>query len=171
MERKKYDKSAAIKYEHKRKNAHKKTTKTTWEFEHNVVYKILHKYCPLMIMDAPVGTGRFFDIYKKLGCKVTGIDISKDMLEQARRKDFDCTLIHGSLFDYEFFNFTICMRFWGHMDDNERLKVLSKVKKFLLFSHRTSVDNMLSEAGLSVFHRFNRGRDKKGNYFITLAKR
>src|SRR5688572_1037332 len=39
------------------------------------------------LLDAPCGTGRFFPIYKELGFRVLGLDISEDMLHQAHAKD------------------------------------------------------------------------------------
>lgn len=39
------------------------------------------------LLDVPCGTGRFFPIYKELGFRVLGLDISEDMLHQARVKD------------------------------------------------------------------------------------
>lgn len=36
-----------------------------------------------LILDIPVGTGRFLEFYKSLGCRAAGLDISKEMLEQA----------------------------------------------------------------------------------------
>jgi ubiquinone/menaquinone biosynthesis C-methylase UbiE len=36
-----------------------------------------------VVLDVPVGTGRFLDLYKSLGCRVIGLDISDEMLEQA----------------------------------------------------------------------------------------
>ena len=36
-----------------------------------------------VVLDVPVGTGRFLDLYAKHGCHVLGLDISDDMLKQA----------------------------------------------------------------------------------------
>ena len=38
------------------------------------------------IVDIPVGTGRFLEIYAEHGLRATGLDISTDMLDQARTK-------------------------------------------------------------------------------------
>jgi ubiquinone/menaquinone biosynthesis C-methylase UbiE len=38
------------------------------------------------IVDIPVGTGRFLEIYAQQGLRATGLDVSSDMLEQARTK-------------------------------------------------------------------------------------
>jgi ubiquinone/menaquinone biosynthesis C-methylase UbiE len=39
------------------------------------------------LLDVPCGTGRFFPIYRELGFRVLGLDISEDMLHQAHVKD------------------------------------------------------------------------------------
>lgn len=36
------------------------------------------------LVDIPVGTGRFFELYARHGLRATGLDISPDMLEEAR---------------------------------------------------------------------------------------
>jgi ubiquinone/menaquinone biosynthesis C-methylase UbiE len=38
------------------------------------------------IVDIPVGTGRFLESYAQYGLRATGLDVSNDMLEQARTK-------------------------------------------------------------------------------------
>jgi len=38
------------------------------------------------ILDVPVGTGRFIPFYKEFGCDVQGVDISEDMLDEARKE-------------------------------------------------------------------------------------
>jgi ubiquinone/menaquinone biosynthesis C-methylase UbiE len=38
------------------------------------------------IVDIPVGTGRFLEIYAQHGLRATGLDVSTDMLQQARSK-------------------------------------------------------------------------------------
>ena len=38
------------------------------------------------LIDVPVGTGRFFEFYQARGLQPVGIDVSADMLAQARRK-------------------------------------------------------------------------------------
>lgn len=44
------------------------------------------------VVDIPVGTGRFLDLYAKHGLKPTGLDISDDMLAQAAAKARDLGL-------------------------------------------------------------------------------
>jgi ubiquinone/menaquinone biosynthesis C-methylase UbiE len=57
-----------------------------WQREQAVVESFLHNselQPDDVVLDIPVGTGRFLDFYKSLGCRVVGLDISEEMLEQA----------------------------------------------------------------------------------------
>ena len=57
-----------------------------WEREQEVVESFLRDARPRsndLVLDIPVGTGRFLELYKSLGCRAAGLDISEEMLEQA----------------------------------------------------------------------------------------
>ena len=78
-----------------------------------------------VVLDAPVGTGRFFPLYKALDCDVVGIDISTDMLaiaeERARQLRMGrVTLTRGDLTETGIGEATadvaVCMRF-AHLVD------------------------------------------------------
>lgn len=58
-----------------------------WYFENTV----LEKYVSTLkkgyrVVDAPVGTGRYFPLYKKYNINVTGFDFSTDMLTEAKKE-------------------------------------------------------------------------------------
>lgn len=58
-----------------------------WAWENKVVDHCLGAFqVGDRITDCPVGTGRFMDIYARHGLRLLGIDISPDMLEEARTK-------------------------------------------------------------------------------------
>lgn len=58
---------------------------------------------PARVLDFPVGTGRWLDFYQRKGAKVTGIDLSQDMLDVAAAKlsstDGSVRLRHGDMLD------------------------------------------------------------------------
>ena len=62
-----------------------------WEFEDRALTDILgaHKKQIRSLIDAPVGTGRFLDLYRRVlgDVRVHGLDRSTDMLNMARRLD------------------------------------------------------------------------------------
>ena len=49
------------------------------------------------ILDVPCGTGRFFPIYLERGFKILGMDISEDMLHQAKARDPQAQLQEGDI--------------------------------------------------------------------------
>lgn len=58
-----------------------------WNIEHRYVAQLLHEHPKVPhLLDAPVGTGRFFSLYPKKALQVTGVDLSVAMLEQARQR-------------------------------------------------------------------------------------
>ncbi len=85
------------------------------------------------ILDAPVGTGRFIPTLRELGYEVTGVDISLDMLEQARAShsadgvrlvQADCAALIG--FKDNEFDYVVSLRFMGHLPPPVRLQVLKE---------------------------------------------
>ena len=59
------------------------------------------------VLDVPVGTGRFIPRYARLDLQITGLDVSEDMLRQARKVseelgDGSISLVKGSATDLPF---------------------------------------------------------------------
>lgn len=76
-----YTREVAAQYEALRKNDR------YWTWENEIVDHCLGTFqVGDQIADCPVGTGRFMDIYARHGLRLLGIDISADMLEEARTK-------------------------------------------------------------------------------------
>jgi ubiquinone/menaquinone biosynthesis C-methylase UbiE len=71
------------------------------------------------VLDVPVGTGRFFPLYKARKLTVSGIDVSRDMLEQASNHAEEVgatvTLAEGDIrnlpFPNDHFDLVLCVRF------------------------------------------------------------
>ena len=68
-----------------------------WKIEQAIIVDMLSDLpFGTWVLDAPVGTGRFFDTYHELGHIVRAVDISVDMLAEADRKVKDkSSIIHG----------------------------------------------------------------------------
>lgn len=74
----------------------------TWRREHSALKKILSGMASdLRVLDVPVGTGRFFTLYKRHGFDVVGVDISHEMVDASRKHaeeiGLDATLATGSI--------------------------------------------------------------------------
>ena len=64
-----------------------RVVETIWEKEQAFMRSYVEKLEKGgLILDVPVGTGRFIDLYLKHGMSVTGMDISEDMLAESRKK-------------------------------------------------------------------------------------
>jgi len=76
-----YTSDVAVQYETLRQNDR------YWAWENDIVDQCLRTFnVNGRVADCPVGTGRFIGIYGGRGLQVLGIDISKDMLDEASKK-------------------------------------------------------------------------------------
>jgi SAM-dependent methyltransferase len=58
-----------------------------WIAEHNSMAHYLNRLDPIKnVLDAPFGTGRFAPLFFEYNLDINALDISKDMMEQARKK-------------------------------------------------------------------------------------
>lgn len=98
-----------------------------WANEHAAVAEFLEEVPPgSVVLDCPVGTGRFIPLYDELGLLCFGVDISPDMLASAKRKcagiGRPIRLEAGSLFDLKHqADVAVCVRFLGDWLDPDRL--------------------------------------------------
>jgi ubiquinone/menaquinone biosynthesis C-methylase UbiE len=93
-----------------------------WHREQEIMAELL-KALPsnATLLDVPVGTGRFFEFYKALDVRPTGVDISNDMLAQARQKAGEVglaiTLAEGNILKLGYpdrtFDAAICIRLFN----------------------------------------------------------
>jgi len=115
----KYTGSRAREYNEKR------TSAARWATEQTAISELL-QCVPrgIRVLDLPVGTGRVFPFYKQLGARVTGVDISPDMLataeEYAAELQFDVDLRDGDIRAIPFgdgtFDLVTCIRFLNWID-------------------------------------------------------
>lgn len=116
-----------------------------WLAEQRVIQRLLERVAaPLRVVDVPVGTGRMFSFYKDRGFKATGIDVSPDMLEEARgRADelgLEVELRQGDIrslpAESGSFGLAVCIRFLNWVD-------LDGVRSSLAELSRVSSDKLL----------------------------
>lgn len=97
-----------------------------WHRENEVVAEML-RGARGPVLDCPVGTGRFFDVYAKMRVPVVGVDSSSAMLDIARKKlrrGSRIELAQGSADDLsgyadDYFQTCVCVRFLNLIDDND----------------------------------------------------
>lgn len=92
------------------------------------------------VLDIPVGTGRFVELYEQIGFSAIGLDVSEDMLSHARSKAeqsrSSIKLQLGDIRNIPFpdatFGISVCIRFLNWVDiraANEVMNELARVSK------------------------------------------
>jgi len=107
-----------------------------------------------VLLDVPVGTGRFFPFYKEYGFKPTGVDISDDMLSEAAGKAKDLgievELLNGSIeqlnFDEDSFVTVVCIRILNWVDFHALCRIFSELS-------RVASDNIVVGIRVSEWER------------------
>ncbi len=128
----------------------KRSTSPKWHGENLVIDSLLSKLpAKLRLLDVPVGTGRFIELYKKYRITATGVDISNDMIAVAKNKaaqlEVNIDLQQGSVLDLKFsdgtFDCALCVRLmnWLHSEEmDQAIGQLSRVsKKHLILGIRS----------------------------------
>lgn len=91
----------------------KRARKIKWRLEYDCLASLL-KQVRGSVLDVPVGTGRFLQMYKDLGLKAVGIDYNEAMLQQARARHPDVVLLQGDVTMLQYpssaFDTVVCIR-------------------------------------------------------------
>lgn len=91
-----------------------------------------------VVLDVPVGTGRFFPFYEQLGYKTIGVDASPDMLSEAEQKTKDIgyddvTLQKGDIRGLELasnsVDLSVCIRLLNWFDFGGFQRALSELRR------------------------------------------
>jgi ubiquinone/menaquinone biosynthesis C-methylase UbiE len=125
--KRKYHGRMAEGYEAKRKKQER------WTRENEVVSIYLHD-AKGPLLDVPVGTGRYLDLYQELGIRgVHGVDASETMLALARKKrgSRGAVLVVGDATDLgsskNAYNTAVCVRFLDLVPEETMRKVLAEL--------------------------------------------
>lgn len=111
-----------------------------WHKENELVAEYFDAPKDAYVLDCPVGTGRFIDLYRKRKVRVFGVDVAAPMLEEAKKKlirtDRWCQLSVGDAADTghpdQFFDTVVCFRLFHlvRQDDSDKIfKEISRVAK------------------------------------------
>jgi len=115
--------------------------KKSWKKEQEIVEKYIQILNIKNVLDVPFGTGRFVLPYLKKGLDIHGIEISEDMINEAKKilkKNFlYCNIIQGNSINLPYknnsFDFLVCTRFLSAIisfsDVKKSLKEFSRVTK------------------------------------------
>lgn len=157
-----------------------------WFREQEIVKGIVDRYMleGSVVLDVPFGTGRFADYYIEKGLKVFGLDISRDMLDVARRqlgsRAGNVELIQGDAGDLPFgpdsVDYLVCVRLlnWVSMDNIERfLREFARVTDSLMILGIRTINTagVSRRAGKSISRRPFYSMTKAMDGSIRLARK
>jgi ubiquinone/menaquinone biosynthesis C-methylase UbiE len=104
-----------------------------WLKELYAVEKILKALGGGRVLDIPCGTGRFFEIYKKLGMDFLGMDVSEDMMLQARAKYPEANVMFGDIAHIPLadnaVDHSVCVRLLEKMPEAEMAAVIKELAR------------------------------------------
>jgi len=124
-------------YETKRKK------QIRWDMENQIVAAMLHTLRG-SVLDIPVGTGRYLQLYRDYKLNCTGIDTSEEMLTLAKKKKLPGNLLIGDAQKIDFptksFDHVVCVRFLDLIDEPAMLRVVKELcrvaKQTIIFTIR-----------------------------------
>lgn len=112
-----------------------------WQLENQSVNEFLKdKYGK--ILDIPCGTGRFFSLYREYGLQFIGMDVSEDMMCQARAKDDKAEVIFGDIehipLEDKAVDYSLCVRLLDKIEEKEMMQAVVELgrvtSKAMLFT-------------------------------------
>jgi ubiquinone/menaquinone biosynthesis C-methylase UbiE len=190
--RDKYRGRVAANYEKRR------TWESKWKAEQETMDFFLGRIKPCaMALDIPVGTGRFLALYAKHGISAIGMDVSEDMLAQARAKGWTADLRLGDALKIELpddsVDVAICVRFLNWLSADELRGVLGELGRVariaVIVTVRLTERAVIKNTGLARIHSVAEftearrsaqlgisdvrliNRAKRGNYFMLSLHR
>lgn len=147
-----------------------------WIQETKIMGELLARYPSRTIVDIPVGTGRFMQFYAKNRNKVIGLDVSADMLEQARaeaarQKLQSPRLELADIFEVDPASYradvAVCLRFLNHLEQEwvpRALKSLAAIATEAVIASCTTVDpGNLTDEQRAVYERQEAKRRRPSN--------
>lgn len=158
----------------------------TWRAEHAMIDKLVTAG---PVLDVPFGTGRYVPIYEEKGLRYLGIDISQDMIAQARSKHPDATVRVGTVFDLPTgYETAVCSRLlnWLYPDQlRKAMGQLGQSAETLIFTLRSgtdgdrratatythSTDTLKGLIGPRLWEQHHIGGLKHGEYIMVKARR
>jgi demethylmenaquinone methyltransferase/2-methoxy-6-polyprenyl-1,4-benzoquinol methylase len=117
------------------------------------VREIVDVQSPLTVLDVACGTGILFPDYLNRGAKVTGVDISSEMLRVAREKFPDIKVICADAETYNFedkYDAVMIYNAFPHFPEPQKL--MTNLSKALKCGGRLTVAHGLSEEELEKCH-------------------
>ena len=100
--------------------------------ERAAVREFLSRVPPVAsVLDIPVGTGTFLSLYHELGIDFAGMDVSEEMLAQARAKAPEAPIANGDILSIRVcsrtFDAVVCIRLMALIDQDSMIKAVQEM--------------------------------------------
>ena len=109
----------------------KRASTNKWQLENEAVAALLPSHA-CTVLDVPVGTGRFAPLYRYRRMTIVGVDVSLDMLDEARAKgleDLRWGDIRDLKFDNDTFDFAVCIRLANWLTPEDLSRALAEMAR------------------------------------------
>lgn len=134
MESVDYNKNIASTYDFDRQS------ELHWVLENEYIKRYFKNKKVILILDAPVGTGRFIEFYPQ-NSQLFGVDVSQDMIDESAKKVSQLgrdgvSLKIGdvtdlSVFPGDYFDAIVCCRLFHLIGDPDRLRAMREFSRVL----------------------------------------
>ena len=132
-----YEGGRAINYDNAREQS------SRHKAEEAIIGDYIMQVQPKQILDCPCGTMRWIDIYAASGASVLGVDLSEDMIAQAKMKVIEKELnekisfLQGNIINNatvlendKLFDMVLCVRFLNWIPTENALEVITSLSKY-----------------------------------------
>lgn len=154
-----------------------------WRVENDAMARFLDRIgAGASVLDIPVGTGRFLVDYRTRGMPAIGMDVSQDMMAQARLKVPDADLRYGDILAIDMpdasVDAAVAVRIMSWLKIAEMRQALSELARvsrrwIITGGGRSSERRMLAKSvpGFSLADEVVIDRDACGDYTLVLLER
>ena len=150
-----------------------------WQAEQEAVHQFLKRIHEIQggysILDIPVGTGRFLEFYQEHEAIAEGVDVSSDMLAEAKKKaaelQYPVKLEIGNVFDLREksagFDVVLCIRLANWLDIGSLMQAIRQLsqasRRFIVFGVRVYQESERTAKSALVHWLREQVRRLKGN--------
>ena len=165
----------------------KRRTHRSWRAEQAALDDFLRKITlppGSVVLDVPVGTGRFLDSYARYGFRVLGIDISADMVTMSRGRAAalglqSATFTLGDATQLQFpdksVDLAVCVRFLNHLELDTIRSVIAELtrvsRRYLIVHARIALAGGGVSGPALVINAFRRGAERLAAFVARFFKK
>lgn len=109
------------------------------------------------VLDIPVGTGHFLPLYKSLGMNVIGMDVSSEMMDQAKMKAPEIDFLYGDVLQIPLpdlsVDVAVCIRLLSLIDTHEMVLAIKELgraaSQAVIFSLKVGKEKVIKNRSIT----------------------